>query len=189
MERRKAAALVVALIVSSMVTACAAQPRQRPLSTTPIAEGPTTLEATRKALEGRWALVSLTVTADDGRSAPIEATGLLNSEAFGNMQIEYRMSDAGQKALAGLGIKTPNPVISTTGRVVIDPQQRSITYVDQDFEKRALAGDPELAARRANPFALERVRYYAIGDDGTLLLSTRHDNGKDAVVSRWKRGS
>jgi hypothetical protein len=75
-------------------------------------------------------------------------------------------------------------VISTTGRVVIFPQQRSITYVDQDVEKRALAGDRELAARRANPFALERVRYYAIGDDGTLLLSTRYDNGKDAVVSR-----
>ena len=50
-------------------------------------------------------------------------------------------------------------------------------------------GTPEGSARRANPFALERVRYYVIGDDGTLLLSTRYDNGKDAVVSRWKRGS
>jgi hypothetical protein len=187
--RRRDAALVVALIVSSMVTACAARPRTRPLQTTPISEGPATLEATRKALEGRWTLVGLSLTAEDGRTAPIEATGVLNSEAFGNLQIEYRMSDAGQKALAGLGIKTPNAVISTSGRVVIDPQQRSITYVAEDFEKRALAGDPELAARRANPFALERVRYYVIGNDGTLVLSTRYDNGKDALVSRWKKDS
>jgi hypothetical protein len=187
--KRRELALVVALTVCSLVTACTARPRTRPLSTTPIAEGPATLEATRKALEGRWVLVSLAVTTEDGRTTPVAATGVLNAEAFGNMHIEYRMSEAGLKSLAGLGIKPSNPVISTTGRVVIDPQQRSITYVGEDFEKRALAGDAELAARRANPFTLERVRYYVIGNDGTLVLSTRYDSGKDAVVSRWKRDS
>ena len=51
------------------------------------------------------------------------------------------------------------------------------------------AFDPELAANRANPFALERPRYYALGADGILTLTTRHDNGRDAATSRWKRAS
>jgi hypothetical protein len=147
------------------------------------------MEAVRKALEGRWVLVSLNVTAEDGRTALVDATGVLVSEAFGGMNVEYRLSDAGLKTLEGLGIKTPNPVISTNGRVVIDAQQQRITYVGDDFEKRALAFDPELDARRKNPFALERTRYYTLGDDGTLTLATRYENGKDAAVGRWKKAS
>ena len=79
------------------------------------------------------------------------------------------------------------PRISTSGRVVIDTQQNRITYLGDDFEERALGFDPKLAAQRANPFALERVRYYMFGGDGTLTLSTRYDDGKDAAVSQWKR--
>ena len=147
------------------------------------------MEAARKALEGRWRLVSMTVTAGSSPGAGIDATGVLTFEAFGNMQVEYRMSDAGQKTLAGLGIQSPNPVISTSGRVAIDAQQHRITYVGDDFQKQLISSDADLAARRANPFALERTRYYTLGSDGTLVLSTRYDNGTDAVVSRWKKDS
>ena len=187
--RRYQCGLCVTICFVLALAACASRPRTRPLSTTPIAEGAGTMEAARKVLEGRWALVSLNVTAEDGRSSPVEATGTLTSDAFGNMNIEFRMSEAGQKTLEGLGIKTPNPVISTTGQVVIDTQQRRITYVGEGFDKRGTGFDPDLAARRANPFALERPRYYALGGDAILTLSTRHDNGKDAAVSRWKKGS
>ena len=73
------------------------------------------------------------------------------------------MSDVGSKALAGVGVKSPNPVVSTTGRVVFDTQQQRITLSSaDDFEEKALGFDPKLAAARANPFALERIRYYAI---------------------------
>jgi hypothetical protein len=116
------------------------------------------MEAARKVLEGRWVLVSLNVTAEDGRSAGVEASGTLTSDAFGNMNIEVRMTDAGRKALEGLGVKTPNPVISTTGQVAIDVQQRRITYVGEGFDKRGTGFDPDLAARRANPPALLRHR-------------------------------
>jgi hypothetical protein len=44
-----------------------------------------------------------------------------------------------------------------------------------------------LAERRQNPFALERTRFYTLGTDGVLTLVTRHDNGKDAATSRWRR--
>jgi len=56
-----------------------------------------------------------------------------------------------------------------------------------DFEERALGFDPTLAAARANPFALERIRYYDLRADGMLSLSTRCDSGKEAAVSLWKR--
>jgi hypothetical protein len=71
-------------------------------------------------------------------------------------------------------VTSPNPVISTTGRVVIDTQQHRITYLGDDFEERALGFDPKLAAQRANPFALERIRYSDLRADGTLTLSTHH---------------
>jgi hypothetical protein len=187
MRHRTCAVLVISCMAGSLI-GCAASPRQRPIPTTAIAEGAMTADGVRKQLEGRWVLVSLTVTAEDGRRTAVEATGALTSDEFG-MHVEYRMSDSGQKSLAALGITSPDPVISTTGRVVIDPRQQQITYVGEDFEKRAQGFDPDLAARRANPFALERTRYYAFGDDGTLTLSTRYDSGKEAAVSHWRRTS
>ena len=78
-------------------------------------------------------------------------------------------------------------MISTTGRVVIDTQQHRITYIGDDFEERALGFDPKLAAQRANPFALERIRYYEFRADGTLMLSTKYETGKEAAASLWKR--
>lgn len=180
-------ALLVVGCVAVAASACASRPRQTPLPTTPVNEGADTMSAVRKQLEGQWTLVSLNVTADDGRQQAIDASGLLNSDAFGNLHIEYRMSEAGQKALAALGIKTPNPVISTSGRVVIDPQKKLITYVGEDVKTQGF--DPDLAARRANPFALERPRFYAFDADGTLTLTSRYDSGKDAAVGRWKKSS
>jgi hypothetical protein len=181
--------IVMAISVSCTLAGCAPRARTRPLQTTPIAAGPTTMEAARKALEGRWSLAAMTINADDGRSVTVEATGVLTSDAFGNLQVNYRLSEAGQAALTTLGITLPDAEITTAGQVVIDPQQRSITYVGEDFQKRALAFDKELAARRASPFALERTRYYVLGADGTLQLSTRYQSGKDAIVSRWKKGT
>lgn len=181
--------LLAAACVVLLLAGCEARSRTRVVKTTPIAKGPDTMEAARKALEGRWVLLSLNVTAEDGRGAVIDATGVLTSDAFGGMNVEYRFSDAGLKTLDSLGIKTPDAVISTTGRVVIDTQQRRITYVGDDFEKRVAGFDPDLDARRKNPFALERARYYTLGDDGVLTLATRYDNGKEAAVGRWKKAS
>ena len=53
-------------------------------------------------------------------------------------------------------------------------------------EERALGFDPKLAAQRANPFALERIRYYEFRADGTLMLSTKYETGKEAAVSLWE---
>lgn len=179
--------VVLLLAIAVTTAACAAAPRARPLPTERVEGGPNSTAVVRKQFEGHWSLVSFKVTGPDGRQATIEATGDLNFDGFGVLQIQYKMSDAGLKSLASVGVKSPNPVISTSGRVVIDTQQQRITYLADDFEEKALGFDPKLAAARANPFALERVRHYMFGNDGTLTLSTRYEDNKDAAVSQWKR--
>ena len=166
--------------------ACAAAPRQRPLPTATVASGGDTVETARRRLGGTWHLISLDVATAEGKSVSVNAAGTLELDEFGNLRIEYRLSDDGRTLLRTIGIDPPNPVISTTGRAAIDPVQNQITYVGADAVTKAF--DREAAARRANPFALERVRYYTIGDDGVLTLSTRHDNGQNAATSRWRRG-
>jgi hypothetical protein len=176
--------LLVVALTAFTLAGCAAAPRARPIPTTRIDES-NTVQAVRKQLEGTWTLVSLEFAAEDGRRATVQADGQLRSDAFGNLHVEYRLSDRGQVALEGLGFRTPNPVISTDGQVAIDTQQHRITYIPPDAATRAF--DPDLAARRASPFALETPRYYSIGDDGILTLTTRHASGKDAATSRWKK--
>ena len=87
--------------------------------------------------------------------------------------------------LAARGFR-PVPLFNGTmgPNAVIDVDQKSIAYVDEN----AKPFDPKAAAGRANPFALERTRYYDFAADGTLTLVTRHDDGKDAVVSKWRKG-
>lgn len=177
-----AAAAVVAAV---LLGGCAASERQRPIQTSPIATGGNTLQAARKQFEGTWTLVALEYGSPEGKRATVDGTaGTLTADGFGNLEIEYRMSEAGLRILEGLGFKAPDRVISTKGRSVINVDQKSIVYVDDS----AKAFDPKVAAGRANPFALERTRFYDFGAEGTLTLTTRHDDGKDAVVSRWKKG-
>jgi hypothetical protein len=174
------------LIGLAALAGCAGAPRSRPIPTSPVED---TITAARKKLEGRWALESLQVMSVDGRKAGIDATGVLTSDEYGGLQIEYKLSDDGLREMKGLGIISPNPIVSTAGRVVIDVQNQQITYMGDDAGKRALGFDPDLAARRAHPFAIERVRHYAFETDGILRLSTRYDNGREASVSRWKKVS
>ena len=171
----------------AMTCGCKGGTSSMPYRTSPVASGPETVEAARKALEGTWTLISLTVQNASGARATPQATGTLNWDAFGNLTIEYRISDSGLKALDAIGVRPPTPVIRTEGRAVINPQKKEVQYVPPDAPSRPF--DPKLAAARADPFALERLRYYAVDVDGILALSTRHDNGQDAAVGRWKKGS
>jgi hypothetical protein len=177
--------MALALAGTVLVAGCAASERQRPLQTSPVATSGNTLQAARKQLEGRWTLVSLEYGAPDGKRITVEGTaGSLTADGFGNLEVEYRLSEGGLRALGALGFKPPSPVISTKGQAAINVDEKSIRYVDAN----AKPFDPNVAAGRANPFALERVRYYDFGADGQLTLTTRHDDGKDAAVSKWKKG-
>ena len=189
-QRNSRVACVCAVLAVLPWLAAAQTPAKTAAQTPPPHQGvqPTSLEEARKMLDGKWALVSLTVHAADGRTSKIAAEGTLTSD-FSSMVIEFRMAESGQKALADLGIKSPNPTISTSGRVLINIQKSEITYANDDLRRRAMGFDPSLDALRKNPFALERLRYYTFGPDNTLRLSTRYDDGKEASVSVWKRAS
>ena len=186
MHRHRLGSVVITLAAFTWA-ACAPAPRQRPLPTQAINEGPNSTYAVRKQFEGNWTLVSYAVSTEDGRQVTVDAGGDLTFDAYGVLKVQYQLSDEGQKQLASLGVKSPNPYIATSGNVVIDTQRQQITYLGDDFNAKALGFDPTLAAERANPFALERVRYYAFGADGTLTLSTKYSDGKEAAVSHWRR--
>src|SRR5262245_43951048 len=133
--------ILIVIAVCILETACAAGPRRGPLPTKPVETGENTTAAARRQLEGRWTLISLDIAAEDGRRANVQAAGDLGLDGFGNLEIEYRLSDAGRATLESLGISSPNPVISTTGRAVIDTQQHRITYIAPDAGSRVF--DPE----------------------------------------------
>ena len=175
------------VIVTLLAGACAASPRQRPLSAGPVATGPDTVEAIRSRLQGTWVLESLTVAAFEGKPLPIGASGMMTFDNFGGLHLEYKISDEGLVALARAGIALPTPVISTDGQAMIDPRAAQIVYVDPKSTARPF--DAELADLRRNPFAIQHRRYYQFNDDGTLTLSARYDTGRDAAVGRWKRAS
>ena len=181
--------LPIVPLVIGLSIGCAASSRQRVVSAGPVDTGPDSLVEARKQLEGRWALVSMQVAGeDDGKLVDVEATGTMVADAFGSVAIEFTMTDAGQKALASLGIKSPNPRISTSGQTAINARAREITFVGNKFTTSG-GMDAETAKRRQNPFALERIRYYSFDEQGVMTLSTRYNNGKDAVVGKWKRTS
>jgi len=156
--------------------------------TTPVATGSanTTVSA-RKQLEGQWVLATMTVNSADGKHVTPQVAGDLTLDEFSNLKIEYRLSDSGRSALEGIGLKSPNPVVSTSGRVAIDPQRHTVTYMAPDANARAL--DADAAALRANPLALEHLRYYTLASNGTLTLTTRFENGKEATRTTWKRST
>jgi len=157
-------------------------------ATTPVAQGSAnSTQTARRQLEGKWTMLTMVVNSEQGKRATPQAAGDLSLDEFGNITVEYRISDAGRAALEAIGVKSPNPVISAQGRVAVDPQRKVVTYMPPDANARALSAD--LAALRANPLAIEHTRYYVIGSDGILTLTTRHPNGKEATRSTWKRAS
>jgi hypothetical protein len=179
--------LIAILVAAALAPGCAASPRQRPVSAGPVATGPNTLEFVRAQLEGSWVLQSLTVTAFEGKPVPVGAAGTLTFDRFGNLQVDYQISDDGLVALSKAGIAMPTPTISTKGQAMIEPQSNQIVFVDPAFKGKPY--DADLVDLRRNPFALQHRRHYQFANDGTLTLSARYDTGKDAAVGRWKKSS
>lgn len=179
---------IAAVLMITLLAGCAASPRQRVVSAGAVDTGANSLTAARQQLEGQWVLEGMTFNTEDGKSAAVDATGRLTMDGFGNLSIEFTMTEAGLKSLADMGIKYPNPRMSTSGAAAINTQSREITYVGNRFTSSG-GMDPETAKRRQNPFALERIRYYTIDAQGILTLATRYNDGKDAVTSKWKKAS
>ena len=172
MTNRWSSLIAVAGTVALVCVAggCAATPRQRPIEMGPVDVGPGSLEATRRALEGTWTLVTLEVIDKAGARRPIKAGGQLTYDAFGNMTIRGVVED---KALF------ETLVLDYEGRIVIDP-------VKKEFRAAALTSDRPADPSQIGPVSPDKVRRYELTADTFVVTYVDASTGPTAVAT-WTR--
>ena len=95
--------------------ACHAAPRGAPSTMGPVDTGPQSVEATRRQLEGARELVKLETYPAPGKVVPIEATGRMTFDAYGNVRTQGVVQGGGADAQRFLAYEE---------QVVIDPQKK-----------------------------------------------------------------
>ena len=168
---------VVCLVALS--AACAAAPRQRPVYTGPVEEGAGSLTAARKFLEGRWSLESFEVYPPGSAPLKLNGAGTLEYDNFSNLTMEIRADAASAEVLTKAGLINDGGVISTKGRVAVDMQNRTLTYI--------LEGQPA-GFVVTGPLSTRRPRHWVVEGD-LLTLTTQDDAGKPLSVGRWRKMS
>jgi hypothetical protein len=139
----------------------------------PVDEGPGTLAAARKFLEGRWALESFQVYAGGQPPITLTGAGTLSYDNFGNLRIEIRADETSADLLRAAGIDIRDGLISSDGRTAVDMANRTLTYVV-----------PGQSA--GGPLALNRPRHWEVQGD-LLILTTKDDSGRPTSVGRWRK--
>jgi hypothetical protein len=167
---------VVALVLASAV-GCAGAPRQRPVKGGDVDQGPESLTAARKFLQGRWALESFEVFPPEKPAITLKGSGTLNYDEFGNLRIEIRADEQSADLLRAAGVETRDGTISSDGRTVVDMQNRTLSYV--------LPGQT-VGAPAPGPLSPSRLRHWEVKGD-LLFLSTKDEAGKILSTGRWKR--
>jgi hypothetical protein len=75
-----------------------------------------------------------------------------------------------------MGIELRDGIIATHGRAVLDPQNKTLTYVLKEKVQGATSG----------PLATSRPRHWSVEGD-TLTLTTRDDAGNPVSEGKWRR--
>jgi len=167
---------VLALVLVSEV-GCMGAPRQRPVKGGDVDQGPESITAARKFLEGRWTLESFEVFPPGKPPIALKGSGTLNYDEFGNLRIEIRADEKAADLLRAAGVELRDGTISSDGRTVVDMQNRTLSYV--------LPGQT-VGAPAPGPLAPSRLRYWEVKSD-LLILSTKDDAGKILSTGHWKR--
>lgn len=167
---------VVALVLVAAV-GCMGAPRQRPVQGGPVDQGPESIAAARKFLEGRWTLESFEVFPPGKPPITLKGAGTLNYDEFGNLRIEIRADEKAADLLRAGGVELRDGTISSDGRTVVDMQNRTLTYI--------LPGQT-VGAAAAGPLAPSRPRHWEVKGD-LLFLSTKDESGKPLSTGRWKK--
>jgi hypothetical protein len=155
--------------------ACAPAQLKKQIYTGPVDTGPGSLTAARKFLEGRWTLESFEVHQTGKAAIKVNGQGTLLYDDFGNLTMEIHADKAGADLLKQSGIEIQNDMISTSGRTVVDMQNKTLAYV--------IEGQPKNAT---GPLAMNRLRHWQV--DGDLLtLTTKDDAGNPVSVGRWRK--
>lgn len=174
MSLRSATLPVSVVVLLVALTACAKAPRQRRVEGGPVDQGPGTLTAARKYLEGRWTLQSFEVFPPGKPPVTLKGQGTLTYDEFGNLQMEIRADEASADLLRAAGIDIRDNTISTSGRTAVDMQNRTLTYI--------VAGQ----SPSAGPLALNRPRHWQVEAD-LLTLTTTDESGNPLSIGRWRR--
>jgi len=150
----------------ALVAACAAAPRQ-----TPVRMGPASgsLQQVRMQFQGTWDLVSFEAVGD-GRLAPVQATGTLTYDEFGNFAINGRILSEGT-AVARMSL-------NIQGKAVIDDQNKRL-WVSPEGDTRDVEVIPEGAT-------FSRFRYYEFNGN-QLTLTVKDEDGTVTARTVWRR--
>jgi hypothetical protein len=163
--------LSLGLLVALMPLAgCESAPRVRPVKMGDVASGGDTVEAIRRQLKGTWDLVSLELVSASGSKAPVQASGRLTYDDYGNMAMRGTIA----------GGQTIDPsVLNLTGQVAIDPATHSFRFT------QIKAGSTD--ERRVDPtIDATKVRYYEFQGD-TLTTTLKDAKGSTTAVAAWKK--
>jgi hypothetical protein len=133
--------------------------------------GPGAVETARRALQGTWTLTALELAPSaDAARVPVQATGTLVYDEFGNLTIDARTTDPAAPVAA-----RESNLLSFKGRAVIDAPKSELKLMD-------LTGN-------VNPdevLSPERRRRFQVNGD-TLTLSSFDDRGQVMSVATWRR--
>jgi hypothetical protein len=168
--------LVVLLALQTI--ACGAAAGENPLKGGPVETGRGSLTAARKYLEGRWLLESFEVLPPGKAPVTLRGQGTLVYDDFGNLNVEIRTDEQSADLLRAAGIEMRDNVVSTSGRTVVDLQNKTLTYV--------LEGQAAPMTRSGGPLALNRPRHWEVEAD-VLTVTTKDDRGNPLSVGRWRR--
>jgi hypothetical protein len=169
---------VLAAAVLFGMPACAAAPIDKKIPGGPIDQGPGSVAAARRYLEGRWSLQSFEVHPPGKAPIKLNGMGTLTYDEFSNLTIEIRTDRSTSDMLRAEGIDIGDDgVISSTGRTAVDMPNHTLTYMIQ--------GQP--AAGRG-PLATSRPRHWQV-DGNVLTVMTKDDAGTVLSVGQWKKVS
>ena len=177
MNARYVPQVLMVVILTGCLTACAGGPRTRPVSAGDVDTGAGTLTAARKFLEGRWSLESFEVFPPGGQPIRLSGMGTLVYDEFSNLRMEIRTDEKTAEQLTRAGIQIRGGVLSSEGRTAVDLQNRTLTYI---LQGQAPAG------AASGPLAVNRPRHWEVTGD-VLTLTTKGDKGEALSVGRWKK--
>ena len=172
--RHRLSLIVLAIGMATLLVtlACSATQKVRTSRRTPTDTGTGSLEATRRALEGSWGLVSLEVVDAQGARRQIKASGRLQYDAFGTMTVRGVIEDPKLRDTL---------VIDYTGRIVIDT-------VKHEFYPADLASDRPADPTQIVPISPDKVRQYELSGD-TFTVTYLDSGSRPTAVLRWLRGA
>ena len=159
-------------MLTVMASACGPTLSVRESRKTSVDEGAGSLEATRRALQGSWSLVSLEVVDAKGARHAVKANGQLTYDAFGTMKIRGVIEDPKMK---------DSIVLDFDGRIVIDTTRH-------EFRAEDLKSDRPVDQDRIAPISPDKVRRYELTGD-SFVVTYLDQAGNPTAVTTWKRSA